>query len=95
MSFRQRVGSVVGNSCLSNVNAENIIMNPVIGSVCGIGKKKETLRKLHRLTVVDDEVAADGNQNALGAAGGGRLTVAGDYLVGDLVEWQLLRNAHR
>lgn len=76
---------------LAEVETEDIVVDPI---VCGIGRIRdevESLGKLHWVgSVVDYEIAADGDYYAVGLYGGSGLTVDGDYTMLDLLKGEAL-----
>lgn len=62
-------------------------MHPVVVGASRVRQEVEALRELHWVwAVVDEQVAADGDQNAVRLHGHRRLAVAGDDLMLHLLE---------
>lgn len=66
-------------------------MDPKVVGACRIGEQMEALGEFHWVdVVVDDEVAAHRNQDAVRLHGRGRLAITRDDFVLDALEGELL-----
>lgn len=80
-----------GAKILAQVETEDVVVDPVAARIGWIREEVEALRELHGvLIVIDDEIATNGNENAVGLNGDGGLAVDGDDLVLHFLERQFL-----
>lgn len=76
---------------LAEVETEDVVVDPVVAGAGRVGNEVEALGKFHRVgVVVDDEVAVDGDENAVGGGGESGLAIASDDLMLDFLERKLL-----
>jgi hypothetical protein len=62
---------------LADIQAENIVVHPVIARLRNIGNQMKNLRKLKSLTIIDRHVPVYEHHNAIGLDSHARLHIAG------------------